>query len=243
VYVYGSLATGDYSPAVSDIGVVVLAGADHSLVVLAPRGGRADGRRSPLPRAGSSYTAMSSGPPARLMSGNHTRRPGMLSEPQVIERAAQPYAAIRARVTMQTLGTALPALHPRVFGWLGEHGIAPAGAPFWKYNLVDMDRELEVEVGVPVAAAVDGDGDGQVLTGVLPPGRYATLRYTGDPSGLADATASLLQWAHDQGLAWDVSQTPDGQRWGARLEIYETDPAAEPDMSKWTTQLAFLLSR
>jgi hypothetical protein len=35
---------------------------------------------------------------------------------------------------------------------------------------------------------------------------------------------------------------PDGERWGARLEIYETDPAAEPDMSNWTTQLAFRLA-
>src|ERR1700761_7705706 len=139
----------------------------------------------------------------------------MLSEAQVIERPAQPYVAIKAQVTMQTLGTVLPELHPRVFAWLGERGIAPVGAPFWKYNLIDMDRELEVEVGVPVAAALDGDE--QVLADVLPAGRYATLRYTGHPSGLADATASLLQWAQDEGLAWDVLQTPDGQRWGARL--------------------------
>jgi effector-binding domain-containing protein len=164
----------------------------------------------------------------------------MLSEARVIERAAQPYAAIRAQVTMRTLGTVLPALHPRVFAWLGERGIPPAGAPFWKYNAIDMDRGLEVEVGVPVAAAVDGDD--QVLAGVLPPGRYATLRYTGHPDGLLGATASLLKWAEEQNLTWDTRPAPDGERWGARLEIYETDPATEPDMSKWTTQLAFRLA-
>ena len=94
--------------------------------------------------------------------------------------------------------------------------------------------------GVPVAAVVDGDE--QVLAGVLAPGRYATLRYTGHPDGLLGATASLLKWAEDQGLTWDVRHSPDGERWGARLEIYETDPAAEPDMAKWTTQLAFRLA-
>jgi hypothetical protein len=114
----------------------------------------------------------------------------MLSEAQVIERAAQPYVAIRAQVTMRTLGTVLPALHPRVFA----------------------------------------------------PGRYAALRYTGHPDGLLGATASLLKWAEEHNLAWDVRPAPDGERWGARLEIYETDPAAEPDMSKWTTQLAFRLA-
>jgi effector-binding domain-containing protein len=164
----------------------------------------------------------------------------MLSEAQVIERAAQPYVAIRAQVTMRTLGTVLPALHPRVFAWLGERGIPPAGAPFWKYNAIDMDRNLEVEVGVPVAAAVDGSD--QVLAGVLAPGRYAALRYTGHPDGLLGATASLLKWAEEHNLTWDVRPAPDGERWGARLEIYETDPAVEPDMSKWTTQLAFRLA-
>jgi hypothetical protein len=39
-----------------------------------------------------------------------------------------------------------------------------------------------------------------------------------------------------------MSQTPDEERWGSRLEIYETDPAEEPNMSKWTTQLAFRLA-
>lgn len=164
----------------------------------------------------------------------------MLTEPEVIARPAQPYVAIRAQVTMRTLGTVLPELHPQVFAWLRERDIPPAGPPFWKYNVVDMDRDLEVEVGAPVAAAVDGDD--RVLAGVLPPGRYATLRYTGHPGGLADATASLLAWAEREGLAWDVRRTGDAERWAARLEIYETDPASEPDMSKWTTQLAFRLS-
>jgi effector-binding domain-containing protein len=164
----------------------------------------------------------------------------VLSEAQVIERPAQPYVAIKAQVTMQTLGDDLPGLHPPVFAWLGERGIAPVGAPFWKYNVIDMERGLEVEVGVPIAAAVAGDD--RVLAGVLPPRRYATVRYTGHPDGLFDATGSLLKWADERGLTWDVSQAPEGDRWGARLEIYETDPAIEPDMSKWTTQLAFRLA-
>ena len=160
----------------------------------------------------------------------------MLSDVEVIERAAQPYVAIKSQVTMQTLGVVLPKLAPRVFGWLGQRGIAPAGAPFWKYNVVDMDRGLEVEVGVPVGAVVDGDDLVQACAPA--PGRYATIRYTGHPDGLLGATTSLLKWADEHDLTWNVRQAPDGERWGARLEIYETDPAVEPDMSKWTTQLA-----
>jgi effector-binding domain-containing protein len=164
----------------------------------------------------------------------------MLTEAEVVERSAVPYVGIRAHTTMQDIGTILPGLHPQVFAWLGARGIAPAGAPFWKYNVVDMDRELEVEVGVPITAATDGDD--QILAGVLPAGRYASLWYTGHPDGLYDATAFLLKWAADHSLTFDVTPTPEGDRWASRLEIYQTDPAVEPDMSKWTTQLAFRLA-
>ena len=44
------------------------------------------------------------------------------------------------------------------------------------------------------------------------------------------------------GLSWDMTPADGGERWGARLEIYLTDPEQEPDMSKWHTQLAFLLA-
>jgi len=124
--------------------------------------------------------------------------------------------------------------------WLAERGAVPSGAPFWKYNVIDVERQLEVEAGATVTAAMPGDD--RVLAGVIPGGMYATVRYAGHPSGLADATAALLNWAVEQGLSWDVTKTDEGDAWGARLEIYETDPAAEPDMDKWVTELTFRLA-
>jgi hypothetical protein len=43
----------------------------------------------------------------------------------------------------------------------------------------------------------------------------------------------------EHGVNWDVTATPEGDRWGCRLEIYGTD---EPDMDKWQTELAFRLA-
>ena len=86
------------------------------------------------------------------------------------------------------------------------------------------------------------DGDDRVLAGLLPAGRYATLRYTGHPDGVVGATTSLRDWAGQQNLTWDLAHPEDGERWAARSEIYETDPAVEPDMTRWITQLAFRLS-
>jgi effector-binding domain-containing protein len=163
-----------------------------------------------------------------------------MSTPLIADRPDQPYVSIRAQATMQTMAEVLVPLGPQVYAWLRERNIPPAGPPFWKYNVIDMDRLLEVEVAVPIAEPVDGDD--RVLAGVLPRGRYATLRHTGHPDELLDVTASLLEWASKERLTWDATSTPDGDRWAARLEIYETDPAVEPDMTKWTTQLAFRLA-
>ena len=163
-----------------------------------------------------------------------------MSAPEIVTRAEQPYVAVRARVTIETLGVVVPPLNQLVFAWLGERGVAPAGAPFWKYDVIDMPGRLEVEAGVPVTAAVEGDG--RVISGVLPAGRYATVVHVGHPSELAGATGALLDWAAERGLTFDMSPGENGERWGSRLEIYLTDPREEPDMSKWETQLAFRLA-
>ena len=83
----------------------------------------------------------------------------------------------------------------------------------------------------------------RVVAGVLPGGRYATLRHVGHPSTLVAATAGLLDWAAAKGLEWDMVPSASGERWGARLEIYLTDPETEPDMTKWVTELAFRLAK
>ena len=164
----------------------------------------------------------------------------MSSAPEIVTRPEQPYAAIRVRVSMADLAAVVPPLNQEVFAWLGKQGTPPAGAPFWKYNVIDMAGKLEIEAGVPVAAAVAGDD--RVISGVLPAGRYATLTHVGHPSELVAATGALLDWGAEQGLTWDMSPSENGDRWGARLEFYLTDPAEEPDMSKWQTQLAFRLA-
>jgi effector-binding domain-containing protein len=164
----------------------------------------------------------------------------MSTEPTIIERSAQPYAAITVTATMQNLGEVVPPLNGEVFGWLAAHGGEPAGPPFWKYNVIDMERGLEIEAGVATREPVAGDE--RVHGGVLPAGRYATLQHVGHPSTLIDATARLLRWADAQDLKWDVSPTSEGERWGCRLELYLTDPREQPDMNAWETQLAFRLA-
>jgi effector-binding domain-containing protein len=136
-------------------------------------------------------------------------------EPEITQRAAQPYAGISAWVTMAAIGSVADCI-PEIFSWLGARGIPPAGPPFFRYHIVDMERQLQVEVGVPVASAVEDDSE--IRAGTLPAGRFAVMTHTGAPDTLMAATAELLEWAEARGLAWEVSLTDAGERWGRALE-------------------------
>lgn len=163
----------------------------------------------------------------------------LTAPPRIVERAAQPYVSIRgvvARETFSEIADRLPELH----GWLAARGIEPAGAPFFRYLLIDMPRQLELEAGFPVPGEVDGDD--LVRYGVLPAGRYVTLTHVGHPDRLCDLTAAMLRWGDEQGWRWDMAATPEGELWGCRLEVYETDPRTQPDPTQWQTSLAFRLA-
>ena len=159
--------------------------------------------------------------------------------PEISQRAAVPYVGISQWVSMAELGSVADRI-PEIFGWLGTHGIAPAGPPFFRYDVIDMKRQLLVEVGVPVASAVQDDGN--IQAGTLPAGEFAVMTHTGAPPTLEAATAALLAWAEARGLAWDVVETDAGEKWGCRVEFYLTDPTEQPDLSKWQTELAFRLA-
>jgi effector-binding domain-containing protein len=141
---------------------------------------------------------------------------------------------------MDQIGAKVPAWSAEVYEWLGQREISTAGPEFIRYNVIDMRRELRLETGLFVAEP--SAGDSRVVPGVLPSGRYVSLRRTGHPDQLVTEVAGLLDWADRRGLKWDVKSEPDGEHWGARFEVYHTDPATEPDASKWDIELLFGLA-
>ncbi len=159
----------------------------------------------------------------------------MMTEPTIEDRAEQHYAGIRTRVPIQELPTVIPQLIGEVAAWLGKQEIAPSGAPFIRYHVIDMAARLDIEIGWPVAKAMTGDG--RVAAGVLPAGRYASLVYTGVQNGIK-ANAALLDWGAKQGLKWDNWQAEAGDAFGSRYESVLTDPKEEPDSAKWQTEVA-----
>lgn len=159
--------------------------------------------------------------------------------PEIVHRTQQPYVGIHQSVTMDRLAEVADRI-PEVLGWLEARGIGPAGPPFFRYNVIDMEADLSVEVGVPVAEPPPGDD--HVQGGVLPAGRYVTAIHVGPPNTLVGAVRTILQWGSERELRWDMTQTSSGEHWACRIESYLTNPQVEPDPTKWSTELAFRLA-
>jgi len=157
-----------------------------------------------------------------------------MAEPTIVERDEQPYVALRGKVAMDGIGAFADRMH-EVIGWIAARNIEPVGAPFFKYDVVDMDEGLVMEIGFPIEEPHHGEEE--IVGGVLPAGRYASVTHHGHPDGLLGATGDLLAWAEKEGLEWDAN----GNNWTCRLEVYKSDPREVPDMNDWETELLFRL--
>jgi effector-binding domain-containing protein len=163
-----------------------------------------------------------------------------ITEPKLDERTEQPYMGIRTQVPMKEMGQGLiPRLHGEVMAYLKKQGVEPAGAPFIRYWVISMPGKMDIELGWPVTRALPGDS--RVAAGALPSGRYASLIYTGIKNGVAGNKA-LLDWGAQQGLVWDNWSTDAGDAFAARYETFLTDPADEPNLAKWETEVAIRLA-
>ena len=155
----------------------------------------------------------------------------MQDVPRIVERAAQPYVAVRRAVSMP-FGDAVPGIMDTLFHELEAQEIQSVGPVFFKYNLIRMP-DLEIEVGVPVAEGTEPGGG--LAGGVLPAGRYVRSVHLGHYDELVEATGRVIDWASRNGHEWDSTMTPEGERFASRLETYTNGPDEEPDPGKWET--------
>jgi hypothetical protein len=133
---------------------------------------------------------------------------------------------------------------PELFGWLGRHGVTPAGPPFIRTHEVDAAGEpLELEVAAPVAGDVPSDE--RVRRDALPAGRYLTTLHVGPyrsetERDLGDARAALIEWAERQGIVY-ARETERGLAFRCAVDHLLVSPGTEADFTKWETELAYLI--
>lgn len=157
----------------------------------------------------------------------------MLSQPRVVTKADQPFAAIVLTVSQPEIASVAPPLIGEVMAWIAANGGEEAGPCFFNYVTFLPDGKMEMQVGVPTRTVMTGDG--RVTTGTLPGGRYVSATLSGPYSALYNANMEVDKWARAQGLEFSGEERADRFLGATRLEIYHSEPDAEPPV----TEVAF----
>ncbi|MCU0826997.1 MAG: GyrI-like domain-containing protein [Tabrizicola sp.] len=162
---------------------------------------------------------------------------GSLTLPQIVTHLPQPVLVRRAEVPMDSLATNGPATIDAVRDVMAAQGIAATGPGFLRYDRISMACDMQMAFGYPVAPGTTANGDLSFET--LPAGRYISIRHHGHPDELYDVTIMLIEWSKVRKVQWDVEETPEGDRFGARMEIFHND--AGPPSDDWITEIRIRL--
>jgi effector-binding domain-containing protein len=155
--------------------------------------------------------------------------------PRIVSRRREHTLGIRVVTPFRGMLRVQDQLMKELLGWLEHRHIRGVGRFFVRLNVVDMKGSMDIEVGVTTSVPVEGDA--RVRTGVLPAGRYATLRYRGAGT---QANRELIEWTRARGVELDRRDVSAGDQFACRYESYLTDPRTEPRKKSRLVELNFL---
>lgn len=143
----------------------------------------------------------------------------------LVTREELPTLVIHETVPMKELPQFFARAYGQVFGAMQARGLTPAGPPFALYFGMPTET-VEVEAGFPVTQQLKTE-QGPVRAGTLPGGKCVHGVHVGPYDELKETYAELEEWVREQHLE------PREKMW----EVYLSDPKAEPDPTKWKTEI------
>jgi effector-binding domain-containing protein len=149
-------------------------------------------------------------------------------EMEIRDFPAQPAVSIRTTTSAEGLRAFFDTALPEVWAYFESAGVQPAGPPFGLFHTYAPDN-IDIETGFPTSERIDGGG--RVRASELPAGRAVVTWHVGPYEGLADAHNAVRAYIADHGLE------PAGPSW----EVYWSDPRAEPDSSRWKTEVIWAI--
>lgn len=148
---------------------------------------------------------------------------------ETVDRPEMTYAGKRDLVKWEKLGAYFEKVFPQSKQAVEKVKVEVAGAPcalIYKWDTVS--QQADVYAGLPIKAASDVKVPGcEIVT--VPAGEALMIGYTGPLDGTGKAHEAMEDMMAAKGL--HLRSAP--------VEEYITDPAQEPDTSKWVTNIYY----
>jgi hypothetical protein len=157
---------------------------------------------------------------------------------RVEQRPAIPYVGIRVVTPFRGMLAVRDGLLAEARAEIKEAAIETVGYGFLRLHVIDMDGPMDLEAGYFTTRPAHIDHP-RLRTGSMTAGRYAVMKYR---DHARRANQALQDWARDNDLVLDHRTVPDGDEFACRYEAFWTDPVAEPRKTRWTVELAILLT-
>ena len=144
--------------------------------------------------------------------------------PEVVQLPARRAAVMHASASTEELPATFERIFPAVFAALTEQGVTDMGHVIAVYHSMDANQ-MELSAGIEVGADVEPGAPLELLE--LPAGDAVKADHYGPYDQLSQTHESIWPFVQELGRA-PIS---------GPIERYITDPEAEPDQSKWHTEI------
>ncbi len=130
------------------------------------------------------------------------------------EIGVQKTVVITMTVPSSQIGTKMGEAYGKLFGYLGQKGIQPAGAPFAVYTQYDPKGNTTFEAGVPVANKIEAAGD--IAYKEYPAMKVLSTLYKGAYENVGPVYEAMEKYMKDKGMqstmvAWEIYLTDPSQ--------------------------------
>ncbi|NJK87910.1 MAG: GyrI-like domain-containing protein [Bacteroidales bacterium] len=134
---------------------------------------------------------------------------------------AQKALVIKKETPTSQIGEAMGEVYGKLFSYLEQNNIAPAGAPFAVYLEFDPQGKTVFEAGVPVSS--DANVSGELIMKDYPGMKVACTKFVGSYDKMMPVYEAMDKYLKDSKL----------EAAGGPWEVYLTDPAVtEPDKNE-----------
>jgi effector-binding domain-containing protein len=119
----------------------------------------------------------------------------------------------------------------KVMQYLSTHGLSPVGAPVSIYYSWDEpNQQTEMGIGFPVEGLAELD-DPELTLMTIEESKAVKAVHKGDYMKLKDTHDQLMKYLQENNLQYDKYA----------IEEYLTDAKTEPDVSKWITNVYYMV--